>query len=235
MRLADIARAVRDGEDGLDLLVAEWTGRALASAVHIHADRVRYRGLLVPRCAKRAVLFLAARVVGLARQTHGRVIVAGHGDGGVVAALAAECARVELAFDETRRVVRSVSFGAPMRYPVHADVCVVSTRDARALYPARGILIVGPRDFSFYASMALAMISSRTNEPSVSAAGYVSVVSVVEPNADAERAPSLVEPSRPNADAERPPSLVEPSRPVVIVVSHDDHLQDVWVVVPEEE
>ena len=60
-----------------------------------------------------------------------------------------------------------------MRYPVHADVCVVATRDARALYPVnwRKFLFVGDRDAWHYAQMALSVLSHRTS--SVSMAQYV--------------------------------------------------------------
>lgn len=195
MRLVDVARAVRD-KDETEVLVASWglasptrTGpmaataplprSALSSAVHVHVDRAKYRGLMAPRCAKRAVLFLAARIVERARRT-GRAVVAGYGDGGIIAALAAECARTELAFERTELApaptkarVKSVSFGTNMRYPVHADVCVVAARDARALYPVnwRKFLFVGDRDAWHYAQMALSVVSHRTN--SVSMAQYV--------------------------------------------------------------
>ena len=146
------------------VIVAEWRGNRLDGSAHVHVDRLKYRGMMVPRCAKRAVLFLAARIVERARET-GTAVVAGHGDGGIVAALAAECARTELAFDAptaTRRVVRSVSFGAPMRYPARADVRVVMTSDTRALYPcgARSgrFVFLGPTDTAFYARMAMAAI-----------------------------------------------------------------------------
>jgi hypothetical protein len=159
---------------------------ALSSAVHVHVDRAKYRGLMAPRCAKRAVLFLAARIVERARRT-GRAVVAGYGDGGIIAALAAECARTELAFERTelsfertelapaptKARVKSVSFGTNMRYPVHADVCVVAARDARALYPVnwRKFLFVGDRDAWHYAQMALSVVSHRTG--SVSMTQYV--------------------------------------------------------------
>ena len=143
MRLVDVARAVLGRGDELDhgVIVSAWTGQELTWSAQVHADRAKYRGMMVPRCAKRAVLFLAARIVERARDT-GTVIVAGHADGGIVAALAAECARNELAFDACTRArrarVRSVSFGAHMRYPTRADVRVVCTRDTRALYPCGG-------------------------------------------------------------------------------------------------
>ena len=146
-------------------------------SAHVHVDRLKYRGMMVPRCAKRAVLFLAARIVERARET-GTVVVAGHGDGGIVAALAAECARTELAFDAsaaTRRVVRSVSFGAPMRYPVRADVRVVSVYDARALYPCGArcgrFVFLGPTDTAFYARMAMALVGQAVGTAVGSAVG----------------------------------------------------------------
>jgi hypothetical protein len=184
MRLVDVARAVesvdadRRAESVEAVIVASWSGADLTGATHVHLSRAKYRGLLAPRCAKRAVLFLAARVVERARRT-GSAVVAGHGDGGIIAALAAECARTELAFDGSVRPVRSVSFGAQMRYPVRADVCVVATRDARALYPVHPrrfsrFCFVGERDSGFYAQMALAVVSHRT--VSVSAAEYASAI-----------------------------------------------------------
>jgi hypothetical protein len=172
MKLDEVARLVvahhesTEGNDGHEsrVIVAEWRGNRLLGSAHVHVDRLKYRGMMVPRCAKRAVLFLAARIVERARET-GTVVVAGHGDGGIVAALAAECARTELAFDAsaaTRRVVRSVSFGAPMRYPVRADVRVVSVYDARALYPCGArcgrFVFLGPTDTAFYARMAMALV-----------------------------------------------------------------------------
>ena len=177
MKLDEVARLVvartestecTYGNDGHEsrVIVAEWRGNRLVGSAHVHVDRLKYRGMMVPRCAKRAVLFLAARIVERARET-GTVVVAGHGDGGIVAALAAECARTELAFDAsaaTRRVVRSVSFGAPMRYPVRADVRVVSVYDARALYPCGArcgrFVFLGPTDTAFYARMAMALVGS---------------------------------------------------------------------------
>ena len=166
MRLVDVARAVLGRGDELDhgVIVSAWTGQELTWSAQVHADRAKYRGMMVPRCAKRAVLFLAARIVERARDT-GTVIVAGHADGGIVAALAAECARNELAFDACTRArrarVRSVSFGAHMRYPTRADVRVVCTRDTRALYPCGGsgrFWFVGDRDAAFYARMAMAVL-----------------------------------------------------------------------------
>jgi hypothetical protein len=177
MKLDEVARLVvanhesTEGTEGNDshesrVIVAEWRGNRLVGSAHVHVDRLKYRGMMVPRCAKRAVLFLAARIVERARET-GTVVVAGHGDGGIVAALAAECARTELAFDAsaaTRRVVRSVSFGAPMRYPMRADVRVVSVYDARALYPCGArcgrFVFLGPTDTAFYARMAMALVGA---------------------------------------------------------------------------
>ena len=165
MKLDEVARVLVDASDRnkARVIVADWRGRTdLSSSEHVHVDRLKYRGMMVPRCAKRAVLFIASRIVEMAREK-GSSIVAGHGDGGIVAALAAECARTELAFDAPARrtVVRSVSFGAPMRYPVRADVRVVSTRDARAVYPCGAkcgqfVFVGGPRDAAFYARMAMA-------------------------------------------------------------------------------
>ena len=179
MKLDEVARLVvashdgtlgissSDSGDSRRVIVAEWRGNRLTGSAHVHVDRLKYRGMMVPRCAKRAVLFLAARIVERARET-GTVVVAGHGDGGIVAALAAECARTELAFDATsgaaRRVVRSVSFGTPMRYPVRADVRVVSVYDAPALYPCGArcgrFVFLGPTDTAFYARMAMALVGS---------------------------------------------------------------------------
>jgi hypothetical protein len=198
MKLDEVARLVvahhertestecRDGNDGHEsrVIVAEWRGNRLVGSAHVHVDRLKYRGMMVPRCAKRAVLFLAARIVERARET-GTVVVAGHGDGGIVAALAAECARTELAFDAsaaTRRVVRSVSFGAPMRYPVRADVRVVSVYDARALYPCGArcgrFVFLGPTDTAFYARMAMALVGAAVGTAVGSAVGAGSSSSV---------------------------------------------------------
>jgi hypothetical protein len=215
MRLVEVARAVRDFVEGPDILVASWTGRALTGSAHVHADRARYRGLMVPRCAKRAVLFLAARIVESARRAPRRVIVAGHGDGGTVAALAAECARVELAFDSTRRVVRSVSFGAHMRYPVRADLSEVATHDTRALFPFRGAprpYYVGQRDASFYRNMALSMVASRAGEPIFSASAYVARI-----------------------ELEAPATVAEERSALVALEAEEDRVPDTWIVVSDEE
>jgi hypothetical protein len=179
MKLDEVARLVvahhestESSDDSHEsiVIVAEWRGNRLVGSAHVHVDRLKYRGMMVPRCAKRAVLFLAARIVERARET-GTVVVAGYGDGGIVAALAAECARTELAFDAsaaTRRVVRSVSFGAPMRYPVRADVRVVSVYDARALYPCGArcgrFVFLGPTDTAFYARMAMALVGQAVGQ-----------------------------------------------------------------------
>jgi hypothetical protein len=195
MKLDEVARLVvarhertesTEGNDGHEsrVIVAEWRGNRLVGSAHVHVDRLKYRGMMVPRCAKRAVLFLAARIVERARET-GTVVVAGHGDGGIVAALAAECARTELAFDAsaaTRRVVRSVSFGAPMRYPVRADVRVVSVYDAHALYPCGArcgrFVFLGPTDTAFYARMAMALVGAAVGTAVGSAVGAGSPSSV---------------------------------------------------------
>jgi hypothetical protein len=217
MRLVDVARAVLGRGDEHGVIVSAWTGQELTWSAQVHADRAKYRGMMVPRCAKRAVLFLAARIVEQARDT-GTVIVAGHADGGIVAALAAECARNELAFDACTRArrarVRSVSFGAHMRYPTRADVRVVCTRDTRALYPCGGsgrFWFVGDRDAAFYARMAMAVLGPFGKRAHVSMEQYAAAA---EPEPPVE-APPVEAPPVEAPPVEAPESVVDVEAPTV--------------------
>lgn len=233
MRLVDVARAVLGRGDEHGVIVSAWTGQELTWSAQVHADRAKYRGMMVPRCAKRAVLFLAARIVERARDT-GAVIVAGHADGGIVAALAAECARNELAFDACTRArrarVRSVSFGAHMRYPTRADVRVVCTRDTRALYPCGGsgrFWFVGDRDAAFYARMAMAVLGpfgkrahSVSMEQYAAAAEPEPVVDVTEP---------VVAVPEPAVDVEAPTPAES------VVVAEEPPVSEPPVAAPEDE
>jgi hypothetical protein len=125
-------------------------------------DETRFPSLRAPAAAASEIARVARHVEGIC-EAGLEVYVTGHGDGAVVAAYAAACARATLAHRGRPASVRCVVFG--MRLCVDAAalgaVSVVGTHDAPCMACAEhtdAVVWLGPRDVRHYVYRALALV-----------------------------------------------------------------------------